>query len=691
MNTDSILFLLGTDIGAERTDDYLVQQDPDPKVADHRDSEPPPASVPPTIDDPPPSSRVPPSSRARGPRVPSIFDVVEFGVAPRNATLGDQAYDHAAGLSGSFRLVTENPSGMREAIGSIMVDDRDGPASNRIAVQERIQNRSRIRDLADTLVRYRSVGVLNSAYHAPMHVRAASIYRHANAMCWEITEPFPAPPFVIEVVGFNSVFQFTIQAASMRDGLMLTPLPPEVVRLRRRWGRRTGAPAGWSIEVRTDDSSDRHLYCALRDISFTGVSFWVPKDSDWIHPGTNVTRTWILVPGHEPIEAGGDVSFVARDGEASDDLCGMQLRFEKLEERHRWREIVSRQLHPTTGFGTGYHSAIWDLYRTAGYFNLSGKDPARFSRLEERFRQNAARIDAAPELGCLVVWPAGDKALATISMLKIYEGSWLVYQLAKVRGDAPDGTSGRQILRDVHLRAYEHAQLDPDLKWCIGYPQVLEPPIWSHSVHYELPRRYTTAGLACIVRFRALEVRSARSSPDRWQHGFEIDEPTSEELAGFFRWLKRERPHPYAEAYDLTRDRLDLTANKTAWRRMGLRRERQVRVARHQGRMVAIAVLEDAAEGLHLFRLLDAIRPFPMTANLELASRAIDALVESAKDWYLRRDKETFCCFLEDDDWLPAATRLSLEDMGQADTTILSAQLLPELLEEVARVTAPRS
>ncbi|MFT3774547.1 MAG: PilZ domain-containing protein [Minicystis sp.] len=690
--SESILFLLGAEMAAERPDDYLVQADPTPVVTDLRDSEPPPPPSSSTFDEPPPSSRMPASSRARGMHVPSVFDVVEFGVpSPRTASRLDHIYDHGADLGPRLRFTPPNPVGMREAISNIMVDDRDGPASNRIAVQERIQNRSRIRELADTLVRYKSVGVLNSAYAAPMHVRAAVLYRQANALCWEITEPFPEPPFVIEVAGFNSVFQMYIKAASMRDGLMLTPLPPEVVRLRRRWGRRTSAPEGYAIALRVD-GDDRTRLCALRDVSFTGLSFWNHQEDQAIRPGTRITAAEIVTPDAPPIRITGEISFVARDAGGRGDLCGTRLEPVGDDDRAHWRELVSRRLHPTTRAGRGYYDAIWELYQQAGYFNLSGKDPAGFAKLRECFFRNAPRLDATPELGCVVVWPVEDQALATISMLKIYKGSWFVYQLAKLRGDAPDGTSSRQVLRDVHLRAYEHAQLDPDLAWVIAYPQVLDPPIWSHSVHYELPRRFTTAGLACVVRFRALEV-SCSAPPANYEEPtpqFEIDRATPAELDTFFRWLREARPRPYVEAYDLTPDRIGLDQNKEFWGRVDMARDREIRVARHEGRMAAIAVLEDAEEGLHLFRLLDTIRPFPMTWDPALAAPAVDALVESAKAWYRSKGKAAFCAFVEDDTWVTPAMKATMEDMGQADTTILSAQLLPELLEHLIQVTAPR-
>ncbi len=689
--TESILFLLGTEMATELPEDYRLEADPSAVVSDLRDSDlPPPPSTrsdgPPSSRGGPPSSRgAPPSSRSRGAHVPSVFDVVEFGVhSPRTASALAQ-HDDAADFGAVLGTYTPNATEIREAIGNIAVDDRDGPASNRIAVQERIQNRIRIRDLANTLVRYRSIGILNSAFKAPVQVRAAAFYRQAHAMCWELSGPWIEPPFVLEVGGYNSVYQIPVEAASMRDGLMLTPLPREVVRLRRRWGRRVRAPEGCTIALPgEDDETPRQR--TVRDMSFTGLSFW-NEDGDLVHPGTEVKGTELSLAGERPVRVAGEISFVARDVGGRGDLCGMRLQIDDAGDRERWREFVARSLYPTTRSGAGHYEAIWRLYQEAGYFNLSGKDPDHFAQLKACFFRNSECIDQTPDLGCTVVWPVQDEVMATISMLKIYRGSWFVYQLAKLRGDAPDGTSSRQVLRDVHLRAYEHAQLDPSLRWLIGYPQVKQ--IWSRAVHHDLPRRFTTAGLACVVRFRALEV-PCNAPPAGGAGEYEIGRATPEEVKAFLGWLAEARPRPYTEAYDLTPERIDLAENKQTWQDANMARDREIRVARRNGRMLAVAILEDAAEGLHLFRLLDVVRPFPMVKDVTVAAPAIDALVDSAKAWYRSKGKQSFCTFIEEDSWLTPAMMGTVDDMGLADMTILSAQLLPEMLEHLIEVTAPR-
>lgn len=662
---DSILFLIGTALAEDRPDDYLVQPDPTPSIVDVRGSARPPQPEERVDGDPVQSWRI------RGPHLPTVFENgrAEAGVgAVEASTIEDPVTDP--------RMQT--------------IDDRAGPASNRVAVQERILSRNRIRDLARSLVRYRSVGIVNSAFHPPVSACAVDMDRERDELGWDLGSSQVQPPFVIEVAGYNSVYQFPVETAERRGGLLFAPVPAEVVRLRRRWARRITAPPGCTIDLHLADGTTVLRRRVLRDVSFTGLSFWSAPEEYPLHNKTEVAFVDVYLPGQaEPVRCSGSIRFVAASGTAGD-LCGMRLeRFDPAGDA-TWRKFVSRLLYPTTRNGEGLHPAVWDLYHRAGYFHLSGKTPEAFNKLEQSFQRNARCIDAHPEVGCLVAWPVdeGKAAFATIMMLKIYANSWFGCHMAKVPGDAPSGASGRQVLRDMHLHAYEHIQLDPDLKWVIGYPQVKQ--VWSRSVHHDMPRRYTNAGLACIVRFRALEIQADAQLPDP-PPGMEIGTATSDEIALLLHQFASNRPRAYMEAYDLTADRLDLRANKRLWNAAGMPRDREVRVARVHGQPVAAAVLESAAEGLHLYGLLDVVRPFPLVEDLAVATPAMEALLRSARDWYRGHRRDAFTSFIEDDRWIGPATMGRVSDMGLADMTILSAQLLPELLEHLIEVTAPKT
>src|SRR5262249_37440588 len=145
------------------------------------------------------------------------------------------------------------------------------------------------------------------------------------------------------------------------------------------------------------------------------------------------------------------------------------------------------------------------------------------------------------------------------------------------------------------------------------------------------------------------------------------------------------RPQAYAEALDLVPERFDLEAIGEEWASKDFTRRRRLLVARRFGVPVAAAVLESADDGVHLFRLLDSVRLFP------LATGGVAALAAQASSFYLAMNKRSFVVFLEDDTSVPPGLPSGYEDLGLADYVILSAEHLHELLEHVYAVTAPRA
>jgi hypothetical protein len=111
-----------------------------------------------------------------------------------------------------------------------------------------------------------------------------------------------------------------------------------------------------------------------------------------------------------------------------------------------------------------------------------------------------------------------------------------------------------------------------------------------------------------------------------------------------------------------------------------------VLVARLAGEPMAAAVLESADDGLHLFHLLDLVRLFPLADGGE---RLFPVLLDQVRPWFANRGKAKFIYSLENGD-VEQATRAGLKDLGEADTSFLPVDLLPELVEQLFEITAPR-
>ena len=204
--------------------------------------------------------------------------------------------------------------------------------------------------------------------------------------------------------------------------------------------------------------------------------------------------------------------------------------------------------------------------------------------------------------------------------------------------------------------------------------------------HVDLNSKYVESGDAYIVRFRAFEARTGIDS--RQQLGAHIDLASDSELDQLVEAIGRHRPQAYLDGLDLVRERLDLRATKRLWRGVRLERERIILVARRCGIATAAAILELGAEGAHIYGLLDLARFFPLVPGGETA---FSDLLATAKSWYEEQGRQKFTCFFEEG--LPAIEpqRNQLADLGEADLVLLAAHRMPDWLEQVHLVTAPRA
>ena len=147
------------------------------------------------------------------------------------------------------------------------------------------------------------------------------------------------------------------------------------------------------------------------------------------------------------------------------------------------------------------------------------------------------------------------------------------------------------------------------------------------------------------------------------------------------------RPRAYVEALDLTPDRFVLSAVAARWEPLGLWRRREAIVAYDQNEPVAIALVEGASDGLHLFGLFDLVRLWPLAPG---GTRTYPMLLEAARRWYRDRGKQKCVLFLEDSGAREIAP-LGLRDLGPAQTCVFSSGLVAEFLDFLDEATALRA
>jgi hypothetical protein len=542
---------------------------------------------------------------------------------------------------------------------------------------ERIDDPERVADLITSLVRYEATGIITNDRHKT-RVKAAACAQSMRVVTWELDDALVVAPAFVEIVGFNSVFHVPVAVGFQSGSRLVTPYPDFIYVGRRRWLRR--ARASSDLDAALVLESGRRIDAAVRDLSYDGLAISVAGVD--LPPGAPVDLE--VDDGRGPARLRCDVRTLVP--QLGDQAVVLGLRVVAATPKPRWIDIVNAQLHPRTEIGSRMCDEVWALYQRCGYFELSGKHPEEFVRLKRAFASVSRQLDRAPHLGAQVSWPTRDRSsvVATASALKVYSGTWLGLQMAKDSGDSPDGVSGRRILRELNNRIMEHWQLDPEFRWFCTYIQ--SKKVWTRFVFHDGMQRFKSGGEAAFVRFRALEMSvGARFGGD---DALVIDGPSDGEKDALSDYVLLSRPRAYVEAFDLTRERLDLADNRRAWRGSRLERDRVILVARRRGRAVAAAVLELAADGLHLFGLLDLVRLYPLAPD---GASAFDGLLDAAAAWFAARDKERFCVFVEDDVALRPETVAQARDLGEADMCILAARRVPDLLELIHELTAPRT
>jgi hypothetical protein len=573
---------------------------------------------------------------------------------------------------------------MREIVDPVSgpeVEQDQPPAElRRTGSSERIDDPILVRQAIVALFQHQARGRLKHA-NGSVAVACDLFAENAEVLRWRVEGQLGRGPFIAELEGFNSVYCLHLDEGFVRGSFLITPLPTSVLRLRRRWLRRAEVSSRLDVSFVCPDKP-AILSGTVRNLSYQGIAFELERPVDALRPGSRIEQLRVFDARGKSAVVTAEVRCVVpvlRGG------CQYGLQVLKSAEPRRYIELVDDQLHPGTRAGSTWAEHLWELYGQCGYFNLSGKEPAAFSRRRSAFLSMARQLDRAPHLGLHVVWPHRDPegATAALSALKIYDRAWLGFQMAKIKGDI-EGVSGRKILREIHLRTYEHIQRDPDVKWIIAYPQVKR--VWSAAVHYDVPKRYVDAGEADVIRFRALEVDS-RQSWGLEHDGVDISVAAPAEIESIANKLGRLRSRIYCDALDLVPERMTMAQNRNAWNGMRFERDRRILVARPNGVAVAAAVLEVAAEGTHLFGLLDLARLYPLAPGGELF---YPHLLEAAKAWFQDYGKPQFVCFLEQGTPLPEEIIAKTNDMGEADMTILAAHRIPELLEHLYEVTAPR-
>ena len=554
--------------------------------------------------------------------------------------------------------------------------------------KETIDRQERILRICEALAARTTRGVSRAEDGSRVEVRAAHFDKYDGVIGWKAEGPMPRGPFAMEAFGYSSVLYFRVEKAWQEQGLWMMPLPVELTRYRHRWLRR--APTNTECHLSFDHPlwPQVRVHRKMMDVSYEGLSFMTEPGEDLLYPGMRIPVMEVEMPGRSPVKLFAEVRNISSTPKGR--RCGMWVSPQGDEQGLGWRELVEEQMHPRTKVAGDWNDAVWDVFEKSGYFRLSGKEPVNFDEYKREFYETQNKLQGRTRLGFRVVKPMdGNKVEASISVVKPYSGSWLTHQVARQH---PQGehkrASAREALRDIYLRGYEPAQVDPDVKWFFAYCEARVR--WMRFTKFDFAQWYEHTGQSAAINFRLMEGESDRQWP-AIPEGVELAEPSAEELARFFKKLEQTKPVAFREALDLVPERFNMNSTKALWNSAELSRERETFVARLHGKPLAVGVFEAANPGLNLFQILDSVRIVPLEEDTRPEVQdAMLALLTQAAAWFRERNRRVFVHYVECTT-VEYAERAALADLGEGVLWIISSTLLPEFLEHLCESTTPRN
>lgn len=555
-----------------------------------------------------------------------------------------------------------------------------------VVEREDIEDPARIRGLMQALFADRCVGRISSSHTrcARSRINAGRVVPESDApLQWESEEAWPAPPFRITIDGYISRIDLDVETVREEDGFLAMPIPKRLRRERSRAQRRATPRGEVLFSFQHPRWPELRVQRRVRDVSYDGLQITCNMIKDLVHPGLRIAQARVIWNDRIVCDVAAEVCHVGEDIDGEAELAGLRLTFSDDNDRVHYREQVELLLHPNTRADGTWAQQLWELYRVSGYLELSRKSEPEFVTLKEAFASASPRL-ARSQIGCQVVWPSSRGLEASLSILRCYEHGSFIYQLARRPGRVPMRFPGRTILREVYQHAIEDMQRHADVGWLIAWVQ--KEARFSRLVHVDMPRRYAESGRTLLWQFHALEADVHGVAPAALPDGVELSPADAVDVDRFLEHVARTRSAHYIDAHDLSPATFDQRRLRAMWADAGLHRSRHLWVARRGAQRLAFALLESADDGLHLFRLLDTARLYALD---EEGTQAFPALLDRARRWFAGQGKHRFICFIEPDQ-LGAVRGAHLRDLGEADAVLLPATLLPELLEHVYEVTAPR-
>jgi hypothetical protein len=549
---------------------------------------------------------------------------------------------------------------------------------------EEIRDAGRIDRILRALARLRAKGrVIDATGTAVGFLTAVSRGgRTGSLRRWDYDGPPLQASLVVEIGGPLSLYRFELDVAHANDGQVDTEAPSVVERIRTRREARERPPPNTVVRFRS--VGDRPVVWRVENVSRRGLSLAPAASCAGLRAGDVISNVVVEWGGRLRIQMDLHVRHVSEQFGDGRRVAGAEIDFASPDDAYHWEREVESLGDVTTRTGGSWTRDLWELYEQSGYFALSSKTPAEFDHLRDAFEIASRKLARAPSLGLQIVWPSIRGAEASVSLVALNHHAVFLYHVARRHGNPPVGATGRTILHDIYCRAIGWIGASDFAKWLVVWVQDVTD--FSKRLHLDFVKRHADSARAGVTAFRALEIPTeavAQAAAAQGAGGraaeWNVRAASADDVAEITRALAATFPPSIMDALGLT---VPFERRWSAWDDSSLLRGRDIVVAERDGRIDAVAVLECAEDGIHLFGLLDVVRVVTMRDS----PGATEALLAHAGDMFQQIGKRVFifACdpALPEDQWPDGAV-----DLGITHCTVMSTALLPQFADHAWELT----
>jgi hypothetical protein len=499
-----------------------------------------------------------------------------------------------------------------------------------------------------------------------MRLRLRAI--QGDEVIWEVVEATSralVSPLNIQFSGPLACYTFRAHLTERGENLLRTRIPEKLSR--RRMRRKVRAQVGPSIRIRFEHPLWRFpIERQVDDVSSDGLSFKTIPAEDLLVPGFTLFAELLDEHGH-CVDVNLEILRAFSGFPTEITSCAARVLSGDSAE---WQVFARRYTHPHVDSEQHAASEVWDVYTKSGYLHISAKTPEAFATVKANFERCHDKLIASPALGARFLWRTTDgQAIASYSMVRSYAKSVFALQLAKVPGKEFDGVRDTDVLRELLSKEVEYVLGADELRYRITYaaPGVKFSRLFTHEFARSL--RSTSA-----VDIRAM---NCYELPVSHQVGLAGREPTIapclQPPLELLEWLGEMRPFIYRDAYDYAAETPFPRAAKR-WHDVGLQRERFF-LTLHSEAGTAVAVVETADQGIHLYDFLNSARIFVIEGD---SPYLMAAMLRQVNAFFAKRGNERFILF--DEDMTDGAVILASGGklLGTSVATIVDVELLPE-------------